>query len=173
MASQRRRPAPLAVPTSPRFAAPPPSAKETLSAKTVPPAGTLAVNQDNGAKMGAPRDDPNTSDSRGRTMVRFSDWLLRVYSHAFTFSFSFAGPKRMRSSCYRFLSSRPTPLPMQVFKAAAKGNTEIVEWLVAQGADINIPNLAGTGPLHVASYHGHLETVEWLCQHGADVAAVR
>lgn len=59
-----------------------------------------------------------------------------------------------------------------VYKAASKGNTEIVEWLCAKGNDVNLPNLAGTTPLHVASYNGHLETVDWLCKNGSNIHAV-
>ena len=58
------------------------------------------------------------------------------------------------------------------YKAASKGNTEIVEWLCAKGNDVNLPNLAGTTPLHVASYNGHLETVDWLCKNGSNIHAV-
>ena len=31
-----------------------------------------------------------------------------------------------------------------IYKAAAKGNVEVIEWLAGKGNDVNLPNLAGT-----------------------------
>jgi cytohesin len=62
--------------------------------------------------------------------------------------------------------------------AAGKGFTEVIEALVAKGADVNArtESLSRTDqrktPLHVAAYEGHAESVKVLVANGADVHAV-
>ena len=56
-----------------------------------------------------------------------------------------------------------TPLHQAVFF----GHKEIVEYLVAQGADVNVKNIAGSSPLYLAKGKGHKEIAALLTKHGA------
>ena len=53
-------------------------------------------------------------------------------------------------------------------EAANTGNKEIVELLIAKGADVNVMRFDGT-PLHLAAVIGHKEIIEILIAKGADV----
>jgi ankyrin repeat protein len=53
--------------------------------------------------------------------------------------------------------------------ATRKGNKEIVELLIAHGADINMPNYDDNTPLHIATMGGNIEIVELLIARGADI----
>jgi ankyrin repeat protein len=59
--------------------------------------------------------------------------------------------------------------------ASAWGNVEVVEALIARGADINARDIArmklGCTPLHIASAWGNVEVVEALIARGADINA--
>ena len=55
--------------------------------------------------------------------------------------------------------------------AARKGHKEIVELLIAEGADVNAKESAGWTPLHNAALDGHREIAELLIAEGADVNA--
>jgi uncharacterized protein len=54
---------------------------------------------------------------------------------------------------------------------ATTGRTEIVTWLLANGADANHRYGPGYSPLLAAAANGHLETVKILLKHGADLRA--
>jgi len=54
--------------------------------------------------------------------------------------------------------------------AAARGRVEIVEALLAAGADKDVPDGSRTTPLHVAAHEGHAQVVTALCQSGASVS---
>ncbi|KAM0907958.1 hypothetical protein ACQ4PT_015780 [Festuca glaucescens] len=51
--------------------------------------------------------------------------------------------------------------------AAIHGHSEIVEFLLSRGADVDALSVTGT-PLSVASFKGHASTVKILLQHNAD-----
>jgi ankyrin repeat protein len=51
-----------------------------------------------------------------------------------------------------------------------EGNIEIVEFLISQGADVNIKDSLGVTPLQVAARAGRLEIVEYLLSKGAKVS---
>ena len=55
--------------------------------------------------------------------------------------------------------------------AAAGGQNEIVELLIAKGADVNAKDYRVRTPLHSAAAHGHKEVAKLLIIHGADVNA--
>jgi ankyrin repeat protein len=54
-------------------------------------------------------------------------------------------------------------------QAAARGHKEVVELLIAKGADVNAKAENGVAPLHVAAGAGHKEIAELLIAKGADV----
>ena len=60
-----------------------------------------------------------------------------------------------------------TPL----FMAAGKGHKEIVELLLANGAEVNAKGDGGVTPLHIAPLGSHKEVAELLIAKGADVNA--
>ncbi|GFT72807.1 ankyrin repeat domain-containing protein 29 [Nephila pilipes] len=55
-----------------------------------------------------------------------------------------------------------------LLKAAHKGFTNIVEFLLSKGA-YNGLQKNGEAPLHIAAYYGHMLVLKSLVQHGADV----
>ena len=54
---------------------------------------------------------------------------------------------------------------------AINGHKEIVELLIAEGADVNAKGVVGATPLHSAAVNGHKEIAELLIDNGADVNA--
>lgn len=56
-----------------------------------------------------------------------------------------------------------------LWAASTGGHLEIVEYLVAQGADVNKPTLTQSTPLRGASFHGHIKVMEYLLSRGADI----
>ncbi len=53
--------------------------------------------------------------------------------------------------------------------AASGGQLAVVEFLISQGADINLRQNNGATALHFACFGGHRDVVEWLIDNGADV----
>ena len=56
-----------------------------------------------------------------------------------------------------------------LWAASTGGHLDIVEYLVAQGADVNKPTLTQSTPLRGASFHGHIRVMEYLLSRGADI----
>jgi pectate lyase len=52
--------------------------------------------------------------------------------------------------------------------AAAGGRTEVTEFLISKGSDVNAQNRAGGTPLHMAAEGGHLDVTRALLAGGAD-----
>lgn len=52
--------------------------------------------------------------------------------------------------------------------AADFGHTEVAEYLISKGADINAADKHGNTPLLYACYEGHLSCVKLLLEKGAD-----
>jgi len=55
--------------------------------------------------------------------------------------------------------------------AAYRDHKEMVEFLVARGADVNVPDKLGRAPLYWSADHGRKELVELLLAKGAEVDA--
>ena len=56
-----------------------------------------------------------------------------------------------------------------LWAASTGGHLEIVEYLVAQGANVNKPTLTQSTPLRGASFHGHIKVMEYLLGRCADI----
>ena len=56
-----------------------------------------------------------------------------------------------------------------LWAASTGGHLEIVEYLVAHGANANKPTLTQSTPLRGASFHGHLKVMEYLLVRGANI----
>ncbi|KAK6496051.1 hypothetical protein TWF481_002076 [Arthrobotrys musiformis] len=93
--------------------------------------------------------------------------------------------KNSYETCYRFycidkpregerysseLSKPPTPVP-PLYYAAFGGLLDAVEYLISQGAEINLQGRDGGNALVGASAGGHENVVEFLLNHHADVNA--
>ncbi|XP_022107355.1 ankyrin repeat domain-containing protein 49-like [Acanthaster planci] len=59
--------------------------------------------------------------------------------------------------------------PVDLATAAASGSLNLVQSLVAQGADVNFKSSNGFSPLCNAAFWGYSEIVEYLLRHGANV----
>jgi ankyrin repeat protein len=55
--------------------------------------------------------------------------------------------------------------------AAEKGHKDVVEYLLANKADVNAKSDNGWTALHAAAYHGHKDVVEVLLSNKADIGA--
>lgn len=53
--------------------------------------------------------------------------------------------------------------------AAARGDLEALEWILAEGGDVDVRNGAGRTPLAEAAKRGRLEAVRTLLDHGAEI----
>lgn len=65
-------------------------------------------------------------------------------------------------------SNGSTPL----FIAAGEGRSDVVRYLLAEGAEVNAREPLGDTALTEAAYYGHVALVKDLLAHGADVNAV-
>ncbi|CAL4082083.1 unnamed protein product, partial [Meganyctiphanes norvegica] len=61
-----------------------------------------------------------------------------------------------------------TPL----YIASKRGHADVIEKLVASGADVNKVDIFGQTPLYIASKRGHADVIEKLVASGADVNKV-
>lgn len=55
--------------------------------------------------------------------------------------------------------------------AAGTGHLDLMRYLLAHGASVNVPDEHGWTPLHSAAYNNHREIVRLLLDHNADVEA--
>ncbi|XP_078171686.1 ankyrin repeat family protein [Carex rostrata] len=56
--------------------------------------------------------------------------------------------------------------------AAANGHLAIVDYLIKNGADVNVTNLEKNTPLHWACLNGHMEVIKALIIAGANVSVL-
>jgi ankyrin repeat protein len=59
-----------------------------------------------------------------------------------------------------------------IYLAAEKGHTATIRRLAELGADVNIANIGGYTPMHVAVYCNKSKSIETLCELGADINTV-
>jgi len=76
----------------------------------------------------------------------------------------------------KIIEKDPTQINIQdvqgrtpLYCASIKGHTEIVKYLLAHGADIELGNNLGERPLALAAKFGHYNTMKTLLKHGAAV----
>jgi ankyrin repeat protein len=62
-------------------------------------------------------------------------------------------------------------LDEELLERAENGNTQLVEVLIAAGADVNAKDNNGMTPLHLAALNGHTDTAVLLLKNGANVNA--
>lgn len=56
-----------------------------------------------------------------------------------------------------------------LWAASTGGHLDIVEYLIARGANVNKPTLTQSTPLRGASFHGHIKVMDYLLSRGANV----
>lgn len=61
-------------------------------------------------------------------------------------------------------------MPLSI--AAGEGRSDVVRYLLAEGADVNARERLGETALTEAAYYGHANLVKELLSHGADVNAI-
>lgn len=57
-------------------------------------------------------------------------------------------------------------------RSCVTGKVHVIEWLLAHGAGVNLPDAYGDSPLHYAAFCGHQAAVRLLLKEGADPLAV-
>jgi ankyrin repeat protein len=65
----------------------------------------------------------------------------------------------------------PINISLAMMSASENGYTDIVEFLISKGADVNFTGLAGETPLSLSSKNGHKDVIELLISTGADIHA--
>src|SRR5713226_5507731 len=61
---------------------------------------------------------------------------------------------------------------MPLFIAAGEGRSDVVRYLLTEGADVNAREKFGDTALTEATYYGHVALVKELLAHGADINAI-
>ena len=61
---------------------------------------------------------------------------------------------------------------LPLFIAAGEGRSDVVRYLLAEGADVNAREQFGDTALTEATYFGHLALIKELLAHGADINAI-
>jgi ankyrin repeat protein/L-ascorbate metabolism protein UlaG (beta-lactamase superfamily) len=69
------------------------------------------------------------------------------------------------------INDRDTAQSLPLHLAAYYGNTDIIELLLAKGADINIGDRENTSPLTIAAMLNRMEAVRLLTERGAEITA--
>jgi len=54
-------------------------------------------------------------------------------------------------------------------EAAYNGQIEILDYLIAKGANLNATSASGSTPLHGAAFHGYVKAAERLIEEGAAI----
>lgn len=65
---------------------------------------------------------------------------------------------------------RPSDGNTALHIACAKGHQELVQFLLDEGADVNVQNSVGETPLHLAVLHQHPAIVHVLLKYGPDIS---
>ncbi len=68
----------------------------------------------------------------------------------------------MKAKTYDYYGFTP------LHEAAKEGHKDVVELLIAEGADVNVPNYGSITPLKIAQKNNQTEIVELLREHGAE-----
>jgi ankyrin repeat protein len=77
--------------------------------------------------------------------------------------------KIMLAAKPELINSRNETEATPLHSAAYNGQTEVAEYLLSAGADINALTNSGSTPLHGAAFYGHLEAAKLLIVHGANL----
>lgn len=62
--------------------------------------------------------------------------------------------------------------PLLVNSVVSSGNLNLLKQLVTEGADLNLVDYGGRGPIHVAAIKGDVEVVRFLVEQGVNVDAL-
>jgi uncharacterized protein len=124
--------------------------------------------------VSAPWDETPLQAASHMGNREIAEWLLERGAPLDIFAAAMLG---RGDDVLRFLADDPELVRQRgvhgmpiLFFPAASGQRDMVELLVARGAEIN-EGAGGNTALHAAAYFGRLEMAEWLLECGADPAA--
>ena len=79
---------------------------------------------------------------------------------------------QMKNILTKFINSKDEYGKTPIHNAADNGDSNMVDYLIVNGAEVNVPDQRGWTPIHFAVYEGHTEVAKCLIEKGATVDAI-